>query len=293
MWGKKSSAAPRKRTDPFGSRGSVPGSVAPSRLADRRRKSRRIFVYLIGIAIVLFAGFSIWGMWQPEFRIHTIQIFGGDDSLRPIVQQAISGTYFGIVPRDSMFVLPEHAIRERLLATDAKVAAVSIARVGFDTLSIKLVLRSPLARWCGISPTPGVEEYCYVFDSSGNIFGAAGSSTPVALPLKLYAPLAKDVQEPLRASIPVIASSPATLDFSSELKTLGAAVSSIVVRGDEVDDLLVSGTRITYVLGQEQDAFAALMSAKSNFNLSDGSVDYIDLRFEGKVYLKKKEEGIQ
>ena len=50
---------------------------------------------------------------------------------------------------------------------------------------------------------------------------------------------------------------------------------------------MTSGTRITYVLGDEQNAFAALSSAQSDFNLSDGSVDYVDLRFDGKMYLKK------
>ncbi|MDO8566972.1 MAG: hypothetical protein Q7R58_02365, partial [bacterium] len=62
----------------------------------------------------------------------------------------------------------------------------------------------------------------------------------------------------------------------------------IVIHDGEVDNNLASGTRITYVLGREQDAFTALVSARENFNLADGSVDYVDLRFDGKVYLKKK-----
>lgn len=290
MWGKKSSAKARKRVDLFTRQARTPGGAQPSRLGERRRKTRRIVLYLIGVAILVCIGFAVWGMWQPGFRIHTIEFSGGDDSLRPIVQETLRGTYLGMLPRDSMFLLPEHAIRSRLLATDAKIAAVSITRVGFDTLSIKLVLRSPLARWCGLAPTPDVEEYCYTFDSSGYIFAAAGSSTPVAIPLKLYAPLKDGTQEPLRARIPVIADSPATLDFASELKTLGSSVARIVVHGDEVSDFLESGTRVTYVLGQEQEAFTALTSARSNFNLADGSIDYIDLRFEGKVYVKKKAE---
>jgi hypothetical protein len=44
-----------------------------------------------------------------------------------------------------------------------------------------------------------------------------------------------------------------------------------------------------YVLGSEQEAFTALVSAKDSLSLSDGSVDYVDLRFSGKVYVKRKE----
>lgn len=284
--------SPRKRTDLFG-RQAKPRAVVPSRLALRRRKGRKIFIYILGTVVLAFFGFSIWLMWQPDLRVHTIQLFGGDDSLRSVAAAAMQETYLGIVPRDSIFFIPEHAIRERLLAADSKVAAVSVSRVGFDGISIKLIMRDSLARWCGLSPTPDVEEYCYVFDSSGYIFAAAGSSTPTAISLSLYAPLADDTLEPLRATIPVIAQSPGTLDFANEVKMLGSPVKSVVVRGDEVDDYLQSGTRITYVLGHEQDAYTALTSAQSNFNLADGSVDYIDLRFDGKVYIKKVDGTVQ
>jgi hypothetical protein len=67
-------------------------------------------------------------------------------------------------------------------------------------------------------------------------------------------------------------------------------VKSAVLRADEVDLFIVSGTRITYVLGDEQNAFTLATAAFPQANLADGSVDYIDLRFtgSGRVYLKKK-----
>ncbi|MDP1759930.1 MAG: hypothetical protein Q8L01_00440, partial [Candidatus Woesebacteria bacterium] len=66
------------------------------------------------------------------------------------------------------------------------------------------------------------------------------------------------------------------------------SVTRVILRGDEVDDMLASGTRVTYVLGNEQNAFTSLVSARENLNLADGSIDYVDLRFDGKAYLKKK-----
>ena len=94
--------------------------------------------------------------------------------------------------------------------------------------------------------------------------------------------------EPLRATIADANALPAAFDLARQIGTFGSRVSDIVIRGDEADDLLASGTRVTYVLGTEQDAFTALTSAKSNLNLADGSLEYVDLRFPGKVYLKKK-----
>ncbi len=91
----------------------------------------------------------------------------------------------------------------------------------------------------------------------------------------------------MRATIAGADALPTAFDFARKFVTLGSPTVSVVLRGDEVDDYLASGTRITYVLGSEQDAYTALTSARANLNLTDGSIEYIDLRFPGKVYVKK------
>ncbi len=102
---------------------------------------------------------------------------------------------------------------------------------------------------------------------------------------------------PIGSTLPNAAEFPPAFSFARQLAAFGSPVSAIVFRADEVDDYLaspagggVSGTRITYVLGDEQNAFTALSSARDDFNLTDGSVEYIDLRFDGKVYVKKKND---
>ena len=132
-----------------------------------------------------------------------------------------------------------------------------------------------------------MDEYCYVFDSSGVIFSAVSTTTETINTFKLYAPLVDEALEPLRATILHTEKLPAVFDFARQLSTLGSPTDFVVIQGDEVSDVLENGTRITYVLGHEQDAFTALVSARDNFNLSDGSVDYVDLRFDGKVYVKR------
>ncbi len=94
---------------------------------------------------------------------------------------------------------------------------------------------------------------------------------------------------PIGATLPQAAAFPAAFDFARQLVAFGSPVVSVVFRHNQEADLyLRSGTRITYVLGQEQDAYAALVSARADLNLADGSLEYVDLRFPGKVYLKKK-----
>ena len=84
-------------------------------------------------------------------------------------------------------------------------------------------------------------------------------------------------------------------DFARQIGTLGPAVSSVIIRGDEVDFFLTpsqersAGPRVTSLLGDEQNAFTALVSARNQLDLSDLTLQYVDLRFPGKIYVKRTE----
>jgi len=262
------------------------GSVG---LAERRRnRRRRIFIFFCFLFLLL-SGTAVYGLQQNAVRISHVQIFGAVNSLTEYATSAMQGSYLGIIPRDSIFFFPAYRIRANLLDAHPEIAAVSIFRNGFTGLSIKISERMPAARWCGLAPTEGVDEYCYFFDVKGYIFAAATTTERLINPFKVYVPLAGDTLEPIRATVANNEKLPSTFDFARQLSTLGVSVTHVVIRTDEVDDYLSSGTRITYVLGDEQNAFTALISAKENFNLSDGSIEYIDLRFGGKMYIKRKQ----
>ena len=264
---------------------------AGDRLASRRRLRRRRIIYAFCILFLLLFGAAIYGLQQNSVRISLIQVFGADNSLSEYATQAMQGNYLGIIPRDSIFFFPEISIRADILAEHPEIAAVSIFRNGLTSLSIKVDERIPIARWCGLSHTEDVEEYCYFFDAKGYIFAAAATTTQTINSFSVYVPLEGDNLEPLRATISHPEKLPSVFDFARQLSTFGSPVTNITFRGDEVDDYLESGTRITYVLGDEQNAFTALVSANENLNLADGSIEYVDVRFDGKVYLKKKSVG--
>ena len=266
---------------------SVPLSTA--RLAERRRLRRRRGLIAFIILLLLLLGAAIYGLWQSSVRVSTVLVYGEDQSLVTYAKTAMQGSYLGIIPRDSTFFFPASKIRAAILADHSGIAAVSIFRNGFTSISIKPDNRVSIARWCGLAPTPDVEEYCYVFDANGYIFAATATTTQTINTFILYAPLVGDTLEPLRASIAHAGRIPSVFDFARQLDTQGSPVTRVVIRGDEVDDYLASGTRITYVLGHENTAFTALVSARENMNLADDSLDYVDLRFDGKVYLKKKQ----
>lgn len=263
-------------------------------VARRRRRRRRVLIAFCIIFFLLCAGI-VYELRQSAVRISHIQVFGlptgeagADQSLADIASRALQGNYFGIIPRDSIFFFPAERIRADIVAAHPDIAAVSIFRNGLTGISIKANARVPVARWCGLAPTIGVEEYCNIFDASGFIFAAAATSTQTLNPFVLYAPLEGDGLEPIRATLASAEKLPAAFDFARQISAFGSPVTQVVIRDDEVDDYLGSGTRITYVLGDEQNAFTALISSREHLNLADGSIDYVDLRFAGETYVKRE-----
>lgn len=267
------------------------GGLNNERLLARRRRNRRPTLFGVLLLLVIISSAFLWGVRQSAVRVSKVQVYGTEEPLSEIAAGEMRGSYGGIIPRNSTFFLPIESIRHDILTRYTDIAAVSIFRVGMTGLSIKVDYRVPIARWCGSTSSPQVAsstENCYVFDASGVIFATVATSTQTINSFKLYAPLEGETLEPLRATLSLAALLPGAFDFARELSTFGSPVSSIVVRDGEVSNFLASGTRVTYLLGDEQNAFTALVSARGNLNFADGSLEYVDLRFGGKIYLKRK-----
>lgn len=286
MLEKKSSPSAPKRSDPFVRAGGGQG-VQNQRLKNRRRRAYRLFLYALALLMVSGIGGVWYGLWQPSVRISMVQVFGADPSLAQEAREALAGTYLHLLPRNSIFFIPESAIRSRILDAHPEIVALSIFREGFTGISIKVDPRVPVARWCGVAkPTSSIPQQCYLFDANGLVYAAATTASSTAL--NTFAVYDSLVGEgPIRATLERAAQLPAVFDLARRIGVLGGVVATITIRGDEVDDVLQSGTRITYVIGDEENAFAALVSAKNDFNLADGSISYLDLRFDGKIYLKR------
>lgn len=273
-------------------RGSLSRQGRGTRLAGRRRRLQRRGLIAFGIVLVILLGALIWVLWQSPVRIVHVQIFGADQSLAEIADTEMRGSYLGVIPRNSTLFFPADRIRADLLATHLEIAAVSLFRNGLTGLTIKIDNRIPVARWCGSDAEKDlrsnlVASGCYLFDVKGYIFATAATTTQTINPFVVYESL-ENANRIIGVTLPNAQEFPSAFDFARQIGTFGGKVSSIVFTNGEVNQYLASGTRITYVMGNEQNAFTALVSAKSNLNLTDGSIEYVDLRFDGKVYVKKK-----
>ncbi len=254
-----------------------------ARLAAKRKRAKRRVALFFSLFLLLCVGAFIWLTWQPYLRMNEVVV---QDSLRPLVESELAGSYLGVVPRNSFFFVPKSSIRAAILKSRPDVQAVSISRETVTKLAVSLHERVGVAKWCGVMRLSEIGP-CYLFDASGYIYMEQASTSATLNPFAVYSALEDGGSPPRGNTLKDAESLPAVFEFARTVASFGSAAAVVAIREDEVDVELESGTMLTYVRGDEQGAYANLISAKNNLNLADGSLTYVDLRFPGKVYLKR------
>jgi cell division septal protein FtsQ len=301
-------------------------------LRSRRRRARKLLTIAAIFLTAVLIGSILYMLWLPGFRIQEVRASGPDtDLVASTAKQSLAGSYLHLIPHDSIFFFPEGAVRDAILAADPVVQAVSISRSSLTSISINSIPRSMAFWWCGQTRAQGTSvSGCYQSDTEGFLFApvqttlqnsgiqtapsSVGTTTPqtstttntafakavvnTTLPdlgqLLIYSPLsATSTGTVIGSTVEQAADVPNILRFARSLQSLHADIQTVQIRGDEVDLFVKSGTRITYVIGDEDAAAARAQAAFPQINLDDGSIDYVDLRFDGKVYFKRMNQASQ
>lgn len=277
---------------------------APKRkLRDRRREAFLRTVYLTLAGAVAVVVLVLYLVWLPALRISTVRVegYGNADSLEQMVKKELEGSYTYLIPRNSFFFYPERTIRAAILDAYPHIASVHLVRTSFTAVTVKTTERIAVFWWCGTPETLSARTgSCYQVDAEGFVFEKAversaeeASTTPTTAMVRVYAPLAtasSTGEYPLRAQVLGARALPDVLKFIKMIQAMSIPVASIAIRGDEADLFVEPSTRITYIIGHEREAIKNAEVAFKNLNMVNGSIDYVDLRFDGKVYLKRKGE---
>jgi hypothetical protein len=266
-----------------------PTSTEPLKV--RRARAKRLFYIGLGVFGTLIVGFLLYAAWLPALRITEVKVAGPDaESIRSIAERSLQGTHAFIVPRNSIFFLPESTMRKSILEAHPHIVAVSFASAGLQGIELVPVLRSSAFLWCGPSYAERLDT-CFGADADGYVFAPYQSTEPLAsstLLLKVYVPLEGGAVEPVRSHIGYASALPNSLRLAKTFRALGANIAELAIRDDEADFYTLAGTRITYVIEKEKEAAQLAASVFPQVSLNDGTVEYVDLRFESKVYLRKE-----
>ena len=186
---------------------------------------------------------------------------------------------------------PKEQILDTLKYSYSWIDTVSIERVNFTTIVIKIKERAPVAVWCGLSSEKPIA--CQLVDAQGYLFAKAPEFSGAAY-IKLYGPLTSATWR--GAGFYSQSGLTHMLDFAKSLPEVGFQPVMASVAGANAYDIFSgSGARISVQTSDPvpsiisnidslltQKAFAT--SAMSNFS----NLLYIDARFGNKLFYKFK-----
>jgi hypothetical protein len=294
----------KEKTSPRKKRRTAPEGPAPRRKKSLRTKreelrGRRNTTLLALSALALCA--VVYGLWQPGVRIASVTAADTPDpeAVQAIATKVLAGSHL-FVPRDSFFFYPERELRAAVLDAYPSISALTLRRTGFTSLSISASSRRSAFLWCGTPKEAGEREAegvsfdCYETDAEGFVFArqAPSEGEEASSLLRVYATLdtaSSTGSYPLRARVEGAQMLPDILRFARAISSLGIPLRAVAIRTDEADLYTAGGTRITYVVGQEKEAGRIAESTFASLNFMDGSIEYVDLRFGGKAYIKRRE----
>jgi hypothetical protein len=277
----------------------VKSAPRQSPLRTKRQKERKLAWIGFAALFLVLLSIIVYVLWLPMLRIQTVEAEGVDEEgIAAVAKGALEGRVFGILPRSSIFLIPESDIRARVMDAYPSVQAVSISATGLTTLTVKALSRTNAFVWCGESITAPATT-CYEADADGLIFAphvieqasTTATTTKSAGELLVYGPLEGVTDSLIRAHVTYASALPGALKFIKAMRGLSADIGSVTLRGDEVDLHTRAGTRITYVIGKEGEAAILAATSFPSLNLNNGSIEYVDLRFQNKVYLKRRGEA--
>jgi len=263
-------------------------------LKKRREKKQKVFLYSILVFIILFSILIFYIIWRPALRVSVVTAEGQrqTESIE-MTTQVIQGTYAYVLPRNSIFLLPVQSVRANILNSLPEISAVGIERTSFNSVHVKLLPRSSAFLWCGIERLPTeLPSTCYHADAEGFVFKKAGTmeDTHALGPNKilLYAQLPEGVSEDFVIGTHIMGFSgiPNILLFTRTIGELGIQATAVSLKDDEVY-VWVGNTKIMYLLGKEKEAALLAASIAPTLDLSRGDIEYIDLRFSAKAYIKR------
>jgi hypothetical protein len=256
------------------------------------QKKNAPIISLVVLGALLLAYGSLW---LPALRIQKIQVEGySGPAIESVVRDQMHGLIGILFPKDSSLFYPEKSISASIINTLPEVKEVEISRSSFTSLYVDVVSRVKKYVWCG-DGVVAVQEtsLCYFMDDTGYVFKEAGSAAvfandPSIVRIETKLTNSSKSGTPLGETAVAADSMPALSDFVTKVSALLAPVRAIIIRADEVDVVLSTDTRLTYIVEQEEKAFKLLTASAVKIQKDLRDLEYVDARFDGKIYLKRK-----
>jgi cell division septal protein FtsQ len=238
--------------------------------------------------------------------INSINVIGAQktstEQIKSVVASELAGKWLGIIPKNNFLFLGKSAIADAILRSFPDIANVRAALAGVGVLNIEIEERLPYAKWCAVANLDG---NCLMIDEQGFAFEKAGPTlTASSAQIRQRADLGGQTATTTAALTVFTAAEPKYAanifaqtkfeklhQFIESFKSAGFAVASVKEEDTDYFFTLSDGSEIRVRSEDNPDDIVTKLSSIGADLQKDGkaaSVEYIDLRYGNKVYLKMK-----
>lgn len=258
------------------------------------------FVFVAGGILGLFA----YGTHSPLFRVQTITLSTNgalsQQELSTAIRGDLSGTYLGLIPRDSILFLSPRRLEASLLARFPRLSNAQVRRTSATTLNAVVTERNAAALWCGDVVPPIAYEYdkgidnsseevwgtCYLMDNDGYLYARAPIFTGNVF-LRYYGSLTN--ADPIgQHFIPLTEFSSWQQVYNNMRSTDHALKAMLFVDERDIELYVAPGLRVLAQRNVSPELTQRRLTALLDSEAIDSSkkVQYLDLRFGTKAYAR-------
>ncbi|KKS30703.1 MAG: hypothetical protein UV60_C0005G0005 [Parcubacteria group bacterium GW2011_GWA2_43_11] len=274
----------------------------------RKRERVRLAIKATSIlfGISFFLGLIAYGSHTEHLRYKDIHVQTESSPLREelasVITTELQGSYYGIWPKDSVFLVPQDYVEEVLETKFPRIDHAQIKRTGLYTLSVSVEERIPVALWCGdvVPPIAHAQRVdtgeqdssdvwgtCYLVDKKGYIYARAPLFSGNVFP-RYYGSLSHG--EPIAQQYIPEEEFIVWQQFYTSLEDTNGSVPQALLFVDErdIELYLSSGLRVLIPRKESPETITRRLTAlfESEHIQDVTKVEYIDLRFGTKAFVK-------
>ncbi len=231
-----------------------------------------------------------------------------EEEVKSSINDILKKNYLYIIPRTNLFLYPKNEIEFLIKKQFPRFETVHISRVNFSTVVLDVRERQSLYTWCDGLPliTAPNEPACYYVDENGFIFSHAPYFTG-GVYFKFFGSYGwEENQAPIGARILDEDTFKKIIRFKEGLESEGLVLYGFTTYPTGVYSFLLSPVsddtkqKIVFTVENDIDAvYANLVSAlnapplKTDLVKKFDTFQYIDLRYDNKVYYRFQSEDIK
>ena len=264
------------------------------RLARRRRKVLIQKAVFLGVATLLLVASAVWLSHLEAITISKISVAGTSpptaNAVEAFIQHELAGKYWHLFPKANIAFFPRSAVEAAVLDAFPRLSSIELRLGDLDFIQAIVTERSSAALWCEAAKEEEASD-CYYLDQSGVLFEKAPEFEGNVF-LRVYGGISK-TSHTVGSQVLTPEQFKKLYSFIISLRDLKLAPTAVTIDAERDYTITLQGG-MKILVGDNQDVsevrenLEAILGADE---FKDGKLErleYLDLRFGNKVYLKEK-----